>query len=284
MRTFSDMRTTHLESGTVLTVGVFDGVHRGHQHLFAQLLKIARERRLLAGAVALDPHPREVLQPEKPFRYLTTLEERIGFMEEAGLDLVVVQPFTPEFSLTPAREFVRLLKDNLRMQVLVAGPDFALGHGREGDLYTLRKLGQELGFDLEVVEPLYLQGLPVRSTTIRALVQEGKVAEAASFLGRPPTVSGTVSLHGDTLTLKVWEKQLLPAAGLYACRVHWERGSEWAVASVQSGEQQIEIHSLRSTSELSGQKVRLQFMQRLPPDTTLEEAERLVAEMERVTS
>lgn len=272
MQLFTSLASARLEQASVLSVGVFDGVHLGHHHLFATVKKIARQRNLLTGAVALDPHPREVLKPEVPFRYLTAAEERVKLLEALGLDFLVVQPFSLEFSHTTAREFVLLLRNNLRMEVLVAGPDFALGHGREGDLPTLRRLGQELGFSVEIVEPLEIEGVPVRSTIIRSLIQEGLLPEAGSLLGRPFTVSGLMERSAsqakdEKISLQLGEKQILPPQGRYAARLVLGEKRIPAEVGVQSGEEsehRIEVDLKERGAVNWSREIRLEIIQRLP--------------------
>lgn len=268
MQLFNSLASARLEKGSALSVGVFDGVHLGHRHLFATVKDLAKKSNLLAGAVALDPHPREILKPEIHFQYLTTAKERIELLEVLGLDFVVMQPFSQEFSHTTAREFVLLMRNNLRMEVLVAGPDFALGHGREGDLPALRHLGKELGFTVEVVEPLEMEGVPVRSTIIRSLIQEGFISEARHLLGRPFSIAGQASLaSGYKVNIKVGEKQILPPQGRYAARLVLGQQSIPAQVRVsgEEGKKRIEVDLKARGAGNLGKEITVEIMESLLP-------------------
>ena len=169
---------------TIITIGVFDGVHLGHKHLLARLKAEAQRREALPCAVTFRNHPRTMLYPELAVDYLTSPEERIGLLKEAGVDLVVPLTFDEDLSQLRAREFVSLLQEHLRMKGLVAGPDFAMGYRREGDAKALRALGQEMGFSFNSVEPLTLSDLVVSSTATREALARGDVAMVAALLGR----------------------------------------------------------------------------------------------------
>ncbi|MBI2845620.1 MAG: hypothetical protein HYX86_03630 [Chloroflexi bacterium] len=269
MQLFNSLASAQLEHRSVLSVGVFDGVHLGHQHLFGTIRDIARARDLLAGAVALDPHPREILKPELPMYYLTTAEERIELLEKLGLDFLVMQPFSLEFSHTTARQFVSLMRHNLGMEVLVAGPDFALGHDREGDLPTLTRMGEEMGFEVEVVEPLEMEGVPVRSTIIRSLIQEGFMPQANHLLGRPFTIASQASpAYSNKVNIKVREKQILPPQGTYSARLVL-RGSripaEVRIGVTGGEEHKIEFELQRGAEVNLGREIKVEIMECLSP-------------------
>ena len=199
MRVFHDLRSVNLPGPTVLTVGNFDGIHRGHQALIRRLCALAAEARhpgagtgATSALVTFDPHPLAVLRPQLQHKLLTTPHDRLELMAELGLDIAVLQPFTAELAQLDAREFVALLKTHLGMATLAVGPDFALGRQRSGNLETLRMLGKELGYDLVVMQPVDWQGRSVRSSTIRQALLEGNVAEAAGLLGRFYRIHGEV--------------------------------------------------------------------------------------------
>ncbi|MBI3954381.1 MAG: FAD synthetase family protein, partial [Chloroflexi bacterium] len=187
-----ELRQATASRPTVVTIGVFDGVHLGHQHLIARIKELAAARGLLSAVVTFRQHPQTVLRPGSQVLYLTGLEERIGLLRQAGADVVAVLTFTRELSQLTARQFVGLLQDTLQMQSLVVGPDFALGRGREGNPRVLAELGMALGFAVEVAQPLVRHGVVVSSTSIRQAVGQGDVAQARSLLGRPFALTGTV--------------------------------------------------------------------------------------------
>ena len=175
-----------------LTIGAFDGLHIGHQHLIRQLVQHAHQRGLLAAALTFEPHPRKVLMPERKLTLLSSVHERDAVFNALGLDLLLLLPFTRELAATGAREFVRHLAGCLHMAELWVGEDFALGRDRGGDRRALAELASELGYRLHVVPPLMLGGEPVSSTRIRALIEAGRMPEAAELLGREYCVNSVV--------------------------------------------------------------------------------------------
>ena len=163
--------------------GVFDGVHLGHKHLLASLLRSAGERNLAPVAVTLSNHPFSVLRPEVEVRMLTSLRERLQLLAASGVEHVASVTFTREVSLTSARDFMTILRDCLGLQHFVAGPDMAVGHNREGTLPVLAMLGEELGYTLETVSQFTLDGMSVRSTAVRKALDAGDIALANRLVG-----------------------------------------------------------------------------------------------------
>ncbi|MCB9156245.1 MAG: riboflavin biosynthesis protein RibF [Caldilineaceae bacterium] len=236
MQLITDLRTVRLERPTILTIGNFDGLHRGHQallHIMAELAAqaAAQQPDMPAPAIGLltfDPHPLAVLRPDKPIQLLTLPQERIQFAARAGADLGIIQPFTPEIAGLRAAEFMQLLRTHLNLQMLAVGPDFALGKGRSGNIERLGELGAELGYELHVIEPVDWNGKAARSSHIRQLLQTGEVAEAAELLSRPYHVTGRV-IEGDhrgstigipTANLQTAPNKMLPQDGVYATRTY----------------------------------------------------------------
>lgn len=185
--------TPHKE--TVLTIGVFDGVHLGHQHLLQQLIRLA-EPHYLPAVFTFTNHPISVLRPGTQVRYITTPEQRMRLLKAQGIQLVVGLEFTLEDSRVPARDFVALLVEILGMKGLLMGPDSALGHNRQGDINFLRELGPQLGFWVEEVQPLLLDGSLVQSRRIRGAIECGDVAASTRLLGRNFCLTGKV-VTGD---------------------------------------------------------------------------------------
>ncbi len=241
MLTLVNIDSTTLATPSCLTIGNFDGLHRGHQALLQQMVMIAASgdhgrlvEPLQSGFVTFDPHPLAVLRPDQPHWLLTTPTERLQLAAQLGVDFGVIQTFTKETAALEAEEFVRLLKQHLRLAVLVVGPDFALGKGRRGNLPFLRDLGRELDYTVHVIEPVEWQGLSVRSSYIRQALREGDVTRAATMLRRPYQVTGLV-VQGDqrgrqigipTANVQTPEDKLLPADGVYATRVRLALGEE----------------------------------------------------------
>ncbi len=234
MRTFDDLRKTQLAGPTILTIGNFDGIHRGHQTLLRHMVQRAQELAAASGRAAntalltFDPHPLHVLRPDIPHFLLTTPAERLELAAAIGITHGIVHPFSLETAQLTAPAFVERLKQHLGLSLLLVGPDFALGRNRSGDIAALRALGALHDFAVEVIDPITLEEEPVRSSRVRELLRAGEVTAAAALLGRPYRVSGVVE-HGDqrgrqvgipTANVRTAPDKLLPADGVYATRVH----------------------------------------------------------------
>lgn len=209
-----------------LTIGSFDGVHRGHQEIVRKLTAGAHSVGAPAVVLTFHPHPAVVLGKRKDALYLTTPEQRAELLGELGVDLVIIQPFNQTVAGMRAAEFLTLVNEHLNIKDLWVGNDFALGKGREGNVDKLRQIGESFGYKLEVVPPFMLEGEVVSSSRIRNLLADGNVSKAANLLGRPYQLSGMV-VTGDgrgriigvpTANLSIWPEQQLPKAGVYVCR------------------------------------------------------------------
>ena len=293
MRIDEELSRASPSKDTLLTVGVFDGVHLGHRHLFSRLKQEARERGLSSGAVTFINHPRRVLYPEQPISYLSTSEERVRLIGELGLELVVPITFDLELSKLTARQYLERLQKHLRMRGLVVGPDFALGHQREGDIRVLADLGQEMGFSIEVVDPLYLGEIPVRSSVIREALSRGDVGKATKLLGRNFSLSGEVAvgygrgkgLGFPTANLQVAPERLLPRDGIYATWARLDDERYMAATSIGTrptfgpGERTVEAFLLDFQEDLYGREMSLEFVQRIRDEVSFESPEDLQAQI-----
>ncbi|HEY64565.1 MAG TPA: bifunctional riboflavin kinase/FAD synthetase [Caldilineae bacterium] len=282
-------------NGCELTIGNFDGVHRGHQELIRRLVAAAREAGRLAGALTFSPHPMRVLRADAEVAYLTTLDERLALLEPLGLDFVVVYPFTEETARTSASAFVQELTSHLQMRRMWVGPDFALGHNREGDVPTLRRLGREMGFTVEVIEPIRVGEHEVRSGHIRRALTEGQVALAAQMLGRPYWLTGEVvkgagrgqSIGRPTANLSVPSERLIPAYGVYATWCHFDGRRLPAATNIgvrptfDNGLPTIEAHIIDFDGDLYGEEIRLDFVLRLRPERRFPDVASLIEQIRR---
>lgn len=290
-----DLTTVHLARPTVLTIGSFDGIHRGHQHLIAQVITRAKEIDAASALVTLHPHPKVVLRSTSPLQYLSTIEERIDWLAPLGLDYTVVFPFSLEASQMRAREFVQLLIDHLHMREIFCGPNFALGYKREGTVEFLRTLGTEKGFGVHVVEPKDFDGQIISSTRIRELIADGQLAEATRLLGRYPSVRGRVikgnqrgrQLGFPTANLAIAERRLIPANGIYAVRIRiggtWHGGAAniGVRPTFDNGARLVEVYVLDFDGDLYDQIVEVQFIKRLREERKYDTLDALIAQMHR---
>ena len=202
MRVHEELPDTPPDRSTILTIGVFDGVHRGHQHLLKRVVEEASREGMLSGVLTFVNHPRSVLVPDTCISYITSVEDRLTLLKEAGIDMVIPLHFDMELSRLRAHEFTGLLQERLRMAGLVMGYNFAMGYKREGTPETLATIGNEQGFFVNVVDAVSVEGGRVSSTVIRDSVTAGDVAGASELLGRPFSLCGKVVVgdgRGKTL-------------------------------------------------------------------------------------
>ncbi len=210
----------------VVALGVFDGLHLAHREILARAVQRARALGVEALACTFDPHPIEVLQPDRAPLPILTLAERLDLIAAVGIDATVVLAFTREMAAVEPEAFVKdVLLDRLHAREVVVGFNHRFGRGARGDARLLQALGERLGFGVDIVPPLAIEGEPVSSTEVRAALQRGDIERAARFLGRPYTLCGEVvrgagrgrTLGFPTANLKAERPPLVPA-GVYACR------------------------------------------------------------------
>lgn len=295
MEIIRDLTSVHLTRPTVLTIGSFDGIHRGHQHLIAQVIARAKEINAASALVTLHPHPKVVLRPQSSLQYLSTIEERLDWLAPLGLDYGIVFPFSIETSQIHARDFVQLLLDHVQMREIFCGADFAFGYKREGNVEFLRTLGKEKNFVVNVVTPQQFNGDVISSTRIRELVAEGALDDATRFLGRFPSVRGRV-VKGDqrgrklgfpTANLAIAERRLIPANGIYATRV--KIGDAWKMGAASigirptfgGGARLVEVFVLDFDGDLYDQVIEVQFVKRLREEMKFDSVDALIAQMNR---
>jgi riboflavin kinase/FMN adenylyltransferase len=293
MEIIRDLNTTHFTRPTVLTIGSFDGIHRGHQYLISRVVTRAKETGGASALVTLHPHPKIVLRPNSPLQYLSTIEERLDLLAPLGLDYAVILPFSLEYSQIRARDFIQMLIDHLNMKELISGPDFALGYKREGNVDFLRALGKEKGFTVNVVGPQKFDDQIMSSTRIREMIAAGDLEDATRFLGRFPSVRGRV-VRGDqrgrklgfpTANLAVAERRLLPADGIYAVRVKIQDKWHGGAASIGvrptfgSGQRTVEVYVLDFDGDLYDQVIEVQFIKRLREERKFENVDALIKQM-----
>jgi riboflavin kinase / FMN adenylyltransferase len=283
---------------SVVSVGVFDGLHLGHRAILERAIARARERAARAVVVSFEPHPDVVLRPG-PFHApapLTPLEEKRERLLAMGVDELEVIPFTRELARLEPEDFVReYLVRPFHPLALVVGKDFALGRGRSGDVKRLAAIGEVEGFEVEPVPLLDLEGERVSSTRIRELLSAGKVAEAARLLGRRYSLEGTVVTgHGmgralgfPTANLRLHEEKLLPSDGIYAGWAAFGERREWRPAALSIGvrptfdgrERQIEAFVLDWSGDLVGHEMGIELVDWIRPELRFESAAALIEAM-----
>ncbi len=261
-----------------ITIGNFDGVHKGHQQLFQHIRKKALACGATSVAITFDPHPAKVVSGGKALPLITLTEQKLELIAGEGIDICLVLPFNKNFAALSAREFVSsCLVEDLQMKHLVIGYDYAFGKGREGDYDTLKELGRDMGFEVDQLPAYAIEGQVVSSSFIRDMIMAGRVFEARKFLGRFYTVKGRV-LHGakrggDLLGFPTANMclvdELRPALGVYAV---WVKHGDSFFSGVSNigynptfGENalSVEVHILDFSGDIYGQILQVQFVKRL---------------------
>lgn len=294
MQHFRSLESVHLEN-TWLTIGSFDGVHRGHQEVIREMTAEAHNNGASAVALTFYPHPAEVVRSRNfPF-YLTTPDEKAKLLGNLGVDVVITHPFNLEIAATPARDFMEIIQQHLGLHHLRVGYDFALGRNREGDAKKLTEIGIELGYTLEQIPPFNLGDQVVSSSRIRFLLGAGLVEEAAELLGRNFIVEGTV-IYGDqrgrtigfpTANLKIWEMRAIPAAGVYICRAVVNGITYNAVTNIgvrptfeaSPVPPRVEAHLLDFQGDIYGESVHLEFLSRLRGEQRFVSVDQLISQI-----
>lgn len=277
----------------LLTIGNFDGVHRGHRRIVDRLVAGARGQAGEAVMVTFDPHPRCVLDPDHCPPRLTTLDEKADLLARAGLDRLVVLEFTLELSRWSADQFVERLCRGFSLQRLIVGHDFALGHRRQGDIPFLRSAGASRGFEVEVVEAQEEGGEVFSSSLVRAALAHGDLDTANRILGHPYLLDSRVE-HGErigtglgfpTANLAITPGKCLPPRGIYATWVR-VRGA-WHAAATYVGYRPtfggtrlaVEPHLLDFSGDIYNERVRVAFVARLRDDVRYPTPEALSVQM-----
>ncbi len=279
---------------TVVAIGVFDGVHRGHRAVLARVVENAHRRRLRTVALTFDPHPLEFLTPESAPKLLGSIEHRVELLWGCGMEVVGVLPFLQIRDLHPAVFAEEVLADRLAARRVVVGADFRFGHDRRGDVRLLAETGERLGFEVEPVSLVEGDGEVVSSSRIRGVLETGDVGEAGRLLGRPFELRGPV-IHGDgrgaaigfpTANIHIPDRLAIPRFGVYAVEAEWDGDSGPAVVNLgirpTFGESQrtIEAHLIDRSVDLYGAEVRLRFVARIRDEMRFEGVEALVAQIE----
>ena len=277
-----------------LSIGVFDGVHAGHQLLIGRAIEEARARHLKSGVLTFHPSPVKVLRPDTPFLYLDSLEQRVEHLRALPVDDVAVIDFTSELAQVAAADFMAVLVEEARLRLLVVGEDFALGRGREGNVARLTEIGAELGFEVIGVPLFAAASDRVSSTRVRTALSEGDMELVSELLTRPFTLRGPV-LHGDargrsigfpTLNIGVAADRALPPNGVYVTRARLESGAEYMAATnigvqptFEGHERRVETHLLDFEGDLYGQVVTVGLLHRVRDEMKFDGIDALVAQI-----
>lgn len=289
-----------LEQGSVVTVGEYDGVHRGHRTVIAEMHRMAAERGCATAVVTFDRHPATVVRPDSAPLLLCDLDTKLELLAETGVDYTLVVEFTPEQAQVRAETFARqILVDSLQAKVIVVGADFHFGKDRRGDVETLKAVGEECGYQvigLPLVKQITGEGEVISSTSIRMALDDGDVEKAHRLLGRPFEVRGIVT-PGDrrgrtigfpTANLPTTPDLQVPSDGVYAGWYQRPDGTQYP-AAVNIGKRPtfydfaerslIEAHLIGFRGDLYGEQAKVRFVRRLRGERRFEDVDQLVAQL-----
>lgn len=285
------------ERKAVITIGTFDGVHIGHQKIIEQLNALKTEKSEVSMILTFFPHPRRVLDQSNDIKMLTTMEEKVELLENFGLDHLIVEPFTPEFSRLTALEFVRdILVNRLSLKKLVIGYDHHFGKNREGNFEQLTEFGELYGFEVIEIPAQTVESVSVSSTKIRRAIEAGEMNTANSYLGYPYRLTGEIvkgqglgrKLNFPTVNLRVEEDyKLLPKKGVYAVQTQLKNREILGMMNigyrptVGGDGRTIEIHLLDFNGDLYGQRLRIDILVRLRNEQKFESIEALKAQLRK---
>lgn len=296
-------KLTHLNDverveNTVLTVGTFDGVHEGHRALMETVVEKAKQRNARSVVVTFDPHPRTIIHSKSDgIKLLTTLKERAEILETIGVDVLVVIPFTRDFSLLSSEEFVKdVIHKKIGISEFIIGYDHHFGRDRSGTIETLERLGPELKFDVQVVSKKEMGDTTISSTVIRnEIIENGNMIKAADLLGRPYMLNALV-IHGDERGRKIGfptanlqpehQDKAIPKNGIYAVKVRVD--GQWFSGMMNIGvrptfdgvTKSLEVNIFDFKQMIYGKTVQIRFFDRIREEQKFESADKLKAQLQ----
>ena len=294
METLQSLQSNKVNRSWV-AVGAFDGVHLGHQSIFRHLVDGAHQSGCEAVVITFDPLPAVFFQHLKTGFALTTLLERQELIKAVGVDRVVTLNFDQELADVSAPDFMKSLKESLGLEKLLAGFNFTLGKDRAGNVSELKEIGQTLGYEVEVQEPIKVNNEIISSSNIRQLLHKGNIRKANEFLGRPYSLIGEV-VHGEhrggklgipTANLSIPAERLLPPNGVYVTRAHVGEKTYQSVTNIGVRPTfdnplllpRVEPHLLDSEAHLYGETLKLEFIEYLRPELKFPDGQALVAQI-----
>lgn len=299
MKIFHGTDNANILRPTVTTLGVFDGLHIGHQRIMSKIVERSKELGVVPTAITFDPHPRAVLHPESAPPLLQTLDQRLANFEVLGIEQAIIIPFDKEFAAIEAEQFLNeIVRERLQAKEVYLGKGFAFGKGREGNIELLRRMSEQNGFFADEVDEVTLRGRRVSSSTIRKLLGEGRVNLARRMLGRPYGVEGVIE-HGakrgrtlgfPTANLKP-HNRVIPKFGVYATAAlvdgTWRRSiTNIGIRPTFENDNQpsIETFIFDFDGDLYGDSIRVRFLHRIRDERKFAGIEELKAQIEKDTA
>lgn len=294
MKALEELTKVQIPHPVFITIGVFDGVHKGHNLLMHKLVQESSLQDCASAVITFRNNPVTILRPDLEISYLCSVEERIKFIRRTGIDYVVPLSFDYELSLLRPREFLTLLQKALNLKGMVIGTDFALGHKREGTFQVLKDLGEEMDFLVVNVDPAEIDGLVISSTSVRDALLGGEIGKANYMLGRPFKLLGQV-VKGDgrgrdlgfpTANLLIESDFVIPQDGVYATLA--KVNEEWICSATSIGSRPtfdgeirvVEVHILGFEGDLYGDQIEVKFLERVRDQMKFGSVEALKFQME----
>ena len=296
MKIFHGTENANIARPTILTLGVFDGLHLGHQRIMQTVVERAKAAQAIATAITFDPHPRELLHPETAPPLLQTLDQRLANLSVLGIEQTIVIPFTREFASQPAEDFMSdIIHDRLHAKEVYLGKGFAFGRDRGGNIELLRAMSEKLGFTADEIDEVRLRGLRISSSKIRKLLDDGKVNLARRMLGRPYGVEGVIirglrrghTIGFPTANLKP-HNRVIPRYGVYATATLIN--GTWRKSITNIGvrptfetqtDPSIETYIFDFDGDLYGDVLRVRFLHRIRDERKFNGIDELKAQIEK---
>ncbi len=296
MKVISGLGKIRLKN-TAAAIGIFDGVHRGHQFLLKAMLKKARQLKAKSMVITFFPHPAHVFRPDIKLGYLMPLDHRLKLLEDMGIDVCVIIPFNKKFAVIEPQPFIKdILVKRLGVRAVFVGDDFRFGRNRSGDVGLFKDLAQDGGYDMHTIPALLQAGEPISSTRIRRLIGSGHLNEAKKLLGRPVALMGPVikgrgrgrGLGYPTANV-CYSADILPPNGVYAVRVAWKNKILPAVANLglrpsfkeKKPKVHLEVHIFDFSQNLYGQTLEVQFLKKIRNEQTFASPQDLVCQIRK---
>jgi len=284
---------------TAVAIGIFDGVHRGHQYLIQQMLATARRLHATPVVITFFPHPAHVLRPDVKLPYLISLDDRFELLNQLGIKACVVIPFNRSFAKIEPQKFIQdVLVKQLHVKAVFVGEDFMFGRNRSGDISLFEKLGQEHGYEAHGVKALKRGKNAISSTRIRALITEGKLKEASNLLGHPVFTSGKVirgAQRGRTLgfpTANVdYQSDIIPPKGVYIVKVWLGKKAYNGMANIgtrptfdkksDSHLFMLEVHLLDFSQNLYNKLIKVEFLKKIRNEKKFSSPQQLIVQIKK---
>ncbi|GDX51026.1 riboflavin biosynthesis protein [Bacteroidota bacterium] len=280
MKVYHSINNLPLFKNPVITIGTFDGVHEGHRNLIQKIKSLSNEKQGESVLITFDPHPRLVVYPDdKSLRILTTLNEKISLLKKEGVDHLIVVPFTKEFSLLSAKDYLQnFLIEKLHPSIIVTGYNHSFGHHRDGNIEMLRRFENEFHYKVEELNKQLVDDIAVSSTRVRIALNEGDIELATDLLGHSYSISGIV-VHGQHLGNKIGfptanisinnSLKLIPADGVYAVRVNYKNEKLKGMMNIGNRptvdglHHKLEVHLLDFNKDLYNEELEIHFVKQL---------------------